>query len=95
MDALTGECAEEPADADCDRIPLQAGHGEKAGKAIKDHAFRDEIVGVSVPQRRGDPIMVLHDEFPRPTTQADGLAKLRHGDRNLRHKVRLGEASEL
>jgi acetyl-CoA C-acetyltransferase len=60
-----------------DQDEFAAQSQQKAGKAIKDHAFRDEIVGVSVPQRRGDPIMVLHDEFPRPTTQAEGLAKLR------------------
>jgi acetyl-CoA C-acetyltransferase len=60
-----------------DQDEFAAGSQQKAGKAIKDHAFQDEIVGVSVPQRRGDPVMVLHDEFPRPTTQAEGLAKLR------------------
>ena len=60
-----------------DQDAFAAGSQQRAGKAIKDHVFKDEIVGVSVPQRRGDPITVLHDEFPRPTTKAEGLAKLR------------------
>lgn len=40
-------------------------------------AFKDEIAPVSVPQRRGDPILVTQDEHPRPSTHADQLAKLR------------------
>ena len=39
--------------------------------------FADEIVPVTVPQRRGDPILVDRDEHPRPATTAEGLAGLR------------------
>ena len=39
--------------------------------------FRDEIVPVEVPQRKGDPILVDADEHPRPGTTADKLSKLR------------------
>jgi 3-oxoadipyl-CoA thiolase len=44
---------------------------QKAGK------FRDEIVPVTVPQRKGDPVVVDTDEHPRPGTTAETLAKLR------------------
>lgn len=39
--------------------------------------FKDEIVPVEVPQRKGDPILVDTDEYPRPGTTAEKLAKLR------------------
>ena len=44
---------------------------QKAGK------FKDEIVPVSVPQRKGDPLVFDTDEHPRPGTTAETLAKLR------------------
>ncbi len=39
--------------------------------------FADEITPVSVPQRKGDPVIVDTDEHPRPGTGADKLAKLK------------------
>ena len=39
--------------------------------------FKDEIVPVEVPQRKGDPILVDADEHPRPGTTAEKLSKLR------------------
>lgn len=39
--------------------------------------FRDEIVPVHVPQKKGDPITVDTDEHPRPGTTVETLAKLR------------------
>ncbi|TWC77226.1 acetyl-CoA C-acetyltransferase [Rhizobium sp. SJZ105] len=39
--------------------------------------FADEIVPVSVPQKKGDPIVVDRDEHPRPGTTAEQLAKLK------------------
>lgn len=48
-----------------------------AEKAIKAGKFKDEIVAVSVPQRRGDPIVVDTDEFPKFGTTIDKLAKLK------------------
>ncbi|HEY4688149.1 MAG TPA: thiolase family protein [Anaerolineae bacterium] len=38
--------------------------------------FKDEIVPVIIPQRKGDPIAVETDEHPRPDTTLDKLAKL-------------------
>ncbi|CAK7257869.1 MULTISPECIES: 3-oxoadipyl-CoA thiolase [unclassified Shinella] len=39
--------------------------------------FADEIVPVSVPQKKGDPLVVDTDEHPRPGTTAEQLAKLK------------------
>jgi acetyl-CoA C-acetyltransferase len=50
---------------------------EKAAAAIKDGRFADEIVAVSVPQRRGEPILVDTDEGVRPGTTPETLAALR------------------
>jgi 3-oxoadipyl-CoA thiolase len=44
---------------------------QEAGK------FRDEIVPVTIPQRKGDPIVVDTDEHPRPGTTAETLGKLK------------------
>ena len=39
--------------------------------------FSEEIAPVTIPQRRGDPIVVDRDEHPRPDTSPEALAKLR------------------
>ncbi len=39
--------------------------------------FADEIVPVTIPQRKGDPLVVDTDEHPRPGTSVDKLGKLR------------------
>lgn len=39
--------------------------------------FAQEIAPVTIPQRKGDPVIVDTDEHPRPSTNAAGLAKLR------------------
>jgi acetyl-CoA C-acetyltransferase len=49
----------------------------KAGAALAENRFGGEIVPVMVPQRKGDPVAVDRDEFPKPGTTAEGLAKLR------------------
>jgi acetyl-CoA C-acetyltransferase len=49
----------------------------RAEKAIKSGKFRDEIVPVIIPQRKGDPIVFDTDEFPRFGTTPDILAKLK------------------
>ncbi|MGE5155628.1 MAG: acetyl-CoA C-acetyltransferase [Bdellovibrio bacteriovorus] len=50
---------------------------QKAEAAIKSGRFKDEIVPVSIPQRKGDPVVCDQDEFPRPGTTPEVLAKLR------------------
>jgi acetyl-CoA C-acetyltransferase len=54
-----------------------AGSHEKAAAAAKDGRFADEIVAVSVPQRRGEPILVDADEGVRPGTTTETLSGLR------------------
>ncbi len=50
---------------------------EKAAKAITEGKFKDEIVSVEIPQRKGDPIIFDTDEYVKPATTADKLSKLR------------------
>ena len=50
---------------------------ERAAAAIKDGRFEAEIVPVSVPQRKGDPLLVETDEGVRPGTTAESLGGLR------------------
>jgi acetyl-CoA C-acetyltransferase len=50
---------------------------ERAIAATESGVFGDEIVPVSVPQRRGDPLVVDRDEGMRPGTTAESLGKLR------------------
>ncbi len=50
---------------------------ERAAAAIKEGRLTDEIVPVSIPQRKGDPITVETDEGVRPGTTAESLGALR------------------
>jgi acetyl-CoA C-acetyltransferase len=54
-----------------------AGSQQKTEAAIKAGRFEDEIVPVTIPQRKGDPLIFKTDEFPRPGTTAETLSKLR------------------
>jgi len=58
-----------------DRFAAQS--QQRAEAAQKAGRFRDEIVPVAIPQRKGDPVVVDTDEFPRHGTTAEGLGKLR------------------
>ena len=49
----------------------------RAEAAAKAGLFGDEIIPVSIPQRRGDPAIVDSDEHPRAGSTLEGLAKLR------------------
>jgi acetyl-CoA C-acetyltransferase len=50
---------------------------QRAAAAIKDGRFADEITPVSIPQRKGDPVVFDTDEGVRPNTTEAELAKLR------------------
>lgn len=50
---------------------------QKAAKAIASGRLAEEIVPVSIPQRKKDPIIFDTDEFVRPTTTIESLAGLR------------------
>lgn len=50
---------------------------QKAAAAWKNGVFEDEVVPVSIPQRKGDPVVFAADEGIRADTTAESLAKLR------------------
>ncbi len=50
---------------------------KKATDAIAAGRFADEIAPVSIPQRKGDPVVFDTDEQPRASSTAEALAKLR------------------
>ena len=49
----------------------------RAEAAIKAGKFKDEIVPVEIPQKKGDPIIFDTDEFPKFGTTMDKVAKLK------------------
>ena len=49
----------------------------RAGVAIKNGDFENEIVPVSIKQRKGDPVLFKTDEYPRANTTKEKLAGLR------------------
>ncbi|MCM3122288.1 MULTISPECIES: acetyl-CoA C-acetyltransferase [unclassified Mesobacillus] len=50
---------------------------EKAAKAIEEGKFKDEIVPIEIPQRKGDPVVFDTDEYPKKGTTAEKLGGLR------------------
>ncbi|WP_422086147.1 acetyl-CoA C-acetyltransferase [Variovorax sp.] len=56
---------------------LALGSQTKAAAAQDAGKFKDEIVGVSIPQKKGDPVIFNQDEFINRKTSAEGLAGLR------------------
>ena len=53
-----------------DQDAFAAESQRRAGRALQDGSFRAEIVPVAVPQKKGDPIRVDTDEYPRPGTRS-------------------------
>jgi acetyl-CoA C-acetyltransferase len=49
----------------------------RAAAAIAGGAFADEIVSVAVPQKKGAPVVVSSDEYPRPGTSLEKLSSLK------------------
>ena len=58
-----------------DAFALDSQH--KASAAMKANRFAAEILPISIPQRRGDPIIVDSDQGPRHDTSAELLARLK------------------
>ncbi len=50
---------------------------QKALAAIAGGAFRDEILKVEIPQKKGPALVVEHDESPRADTSMESLGKLK------------------
>lgn len=56
---------------------LALGSQTKAAAAQDAGKFKDEIVAVNIPQKKGDPVVFNQDEFINRKTSAEGLASLR------------------
>lgn len=50
---------------------------QKAAAAQAEGRFKDEMIAIEIPQKKGDPIVLDYDEPVRPDTTAEGLAKLK------------------
>jgi acetyl-CoA acetyltransferase family protein len=50
---------------------------QKAVAAIDGGRFDAQIVPITIPQRKGDPVVVSRDEHPRADTSSDALARLK------------------
>ena len=66
---------------------------QRAGRAIAAGRFREEIVPVTIPRRKGEPVVVDTDEHPRPDTTLEALAKLATPFRKEGGTVTAGNAS--
>jgi acetyl-CoA C-acetyltransferase len=60
-----------------DQDAMAAESQARAARAIESGVFDKEIVAVEVPQKKGAPVVVAKDEYPRPGTTAEKLAALR------------------
>lgn len=61
--------------ADQDAFAAESQH--RAAQAVSSGVFEQEIVPVEVPQRKGGPLKVARDEYPRAGTTVEKLAALR------------------
>ncbi|WP_203340605.1 acetyl-CoA C-acyltransferase [Planococcus beijingensis] len=57
-----------------DRFALES--QRRAGQAIEEGRFDEQIVSIQIPVRKGEPIEFKRDEHPRPQTTEQALAKL-------------------
>jgi acetyl-CoA C-acetyltransferase len=60
-----------------DQDAFAAESQQRAVRAIAEGRFKDEIVPVAIPQKKGDPITVDTDEYPRAGTTAEKLGALK------------------
>jgi len=68
---------------------------QKAAKAQENGRLAEEIITVEIPQRRKDPIQFSKDEFIKPNTSLEVLAKLRPAFKKEGGSVTAGNASGL
>jgi acetyl-CoA acyltransferase len=66
---------------------------QRAGRAMASGRLAKEIVPVTIPRRKGDPIVVAQDEHPRPDTTLEALARLPAPFRKEGGSVTAGNAS--
>jgi 3-oxoadipyl-CoA thiolase len=94
-----GETAENLAERDSisreDQDKFALWSQQKAAAAQKNGRFAKEIVPVQIPQRKGDPKIFDQDEFLRPDSTLEGLAKLKGAFKKENGTVTAGNASGL
>ncbi|MCK6648836.1 MAG: 3-oxoadipyl-CoA thiolase [Bacteroidia bacterium] len=94
-----GETAENLADRDKisreDQDKFALWSQQKAAAAQAKGRFEKEIVAVEIPQKKGDPKIFDKDEFMRPETSMEGLAKLKGAFKKEGGTVTAGNASGL
>jgi acetyl-CoA C-acetyltransferase len=75
---MTGEIVAEKyhiSRRDCDQISAES--HQKAAKATENGVFKDEIVPITIPQRKGEPVVFAKDEGIRKDTTIESLGKLK------------------
>jgi len=50
---------------------------KRMAEAVKEDRFKEQIVPITIPVRKGTPVVFAQDEHPRPETTLEGLAKLK------------------
>src|SRR5438034_3553526 len=60
-----------------DQDAFAAESQQRAERAVNDGSFKAEIVPVAVPQKKGDPLRVDRDEYPRAGTTVEKLGTLK------------------
>jgi acetyl-CoA acetyltransferase family protein len=78
-----------------DQDAFAAWSQQKAAQAQANGRFDEEIVAVSIPQRKKDPLIFDKDEFIRPGTTVETLSKLRPAFKKEGGTVTAGNASGL
>jgi acetyl-CoA acetyltransferase family protein len=68
---------------------------QKATEAQKSGRLAEEITDVTIPQRKGDALIFNKDEFVKPATSLEGLAKLKPAFKKEGGSVTAGNASGL
>ncbi len=75
---MTGELVSEKYEVGRRQMDEYAlGSHQKAAAAIKDGKFKDEILPVSIPQRKGKAVLLENDESVRPDSSLEALQKLK------------------
>lgn len=98
VDAM-GETAENLAERDnisrADQDKFSVWSQQKAALAQSSGRFKKEIIGVEIPQKKGESLQFDTDEFIKPSTTLEGLAKLKASFRKEGGSVTAGNASGL
>jgi acetyl-CoA C-acetyltransferase len=92
----TGEVVAEKYQIDRERQDDYAYNSHrKAAEAQAEGRFKDEIVPVEIPQRKGDPVIFEHDEGIRADTSVETLGKLKPAFKKDGGTVTAGNASSV